>query len=165
MLGDFTLLVRQSVLVSRCSISASIKHLAQRQIPGPLSETLAGGGFSVAPLPRRCRGAQYTTTVRKQHKRQKISQEEMLQRYVSHIPTRYLKWCGTTVFGQPQKGLAAAEGLRRAGYDGTGKTEATWVRSADERFPGHGSVPVYPVKGLATFCRYRGRRAHHQTAL
>nr|WP_255253529.1 transposase [Serratia sp. JKS296] len=32
-----------------------------------------------------------------QHKRQKISQEEMLQRYVSHIPARHFKmvqYCG-----------------------------------------------------------------------
>nr|WP_236591452.1 transposase [Serratia liquefaciens] len=28
---------------------------------------------------------------RTQHKRQKISQEEMLQRYVSHIPSRHFK--------------------------------------------------------------------------
>jgi hypothetical protein len=56
---------------------------AQREIPGPLSETPAGGGGSVVH--------QYYDHNTQQQKRQKRSQEEMLWRFVSHIPSRHFK--------------------------------------------------------------------------
>ncbi len=80
---------------------------------------------------------QYYDHRTQQHKRQKISQEEMLQRYVSHIQARHFKMVRYYGFGQPQTGHAAAEGLQRAGDDGTGETKAAQVRGTDEKLPGH----------------------------
>ncbi|MFB9085286.1 transposase [Erwinia tracheiphila] len=57
------------------------------------------------------------------HKRQTLSQEEMIGRYISHIPARHFKdGALLRLSGQPKAGHAAAEGLRSAGDDGTGKT-------------------------------------------
>ena len=80
---------------------------------------------------------QYYDHRTQQHKRQKISQEEMLQRYVSHIQARHFKMVRYYGFGQPQTGHAAAEGLQRAGDDGTGETKAAQVRGTDKKLPGH----------------------------
>jgi Putative transposase. len=77
---------------------------------------------------------QYYDHRMQQHKRQKIGLEEMLQRYVSHIPSRHFKMVRYYgFFGQPQAGHAAAEDLRSAGDDRAGKTETPRVRGADER--------------------------------
>ena len=32
------------------------------------------------------------------HKRQMLSQEKRVGRYISHAPARHLKWCSTTIF-------------------------------------------------------------------
>ncbi|RAP70109.1 transposase [Candidatus Erwinia dacicola] len=74
-------------------------HFAKRPaglgaaIPRPLSETPASGGVATPSLPRWLCSTQYYDHNTQKHKRQKLSEEEMLWlwRYVSHIPARHFK--------------------------------------------------------------------------
>jgi len=138
----------------------SVKYLGRYLKPPPVA----------ASQLRHYRGGavvhQYYDHRTQQHKRQKISQEEMLQRYVSHIPARHFKMVRYYGFLANRKrgtllpkvydalAMTVREKPKRPGFSG-----------ADERFPGHRSVPVYPLQRSVAFCRRRGRRARHQTAL
>jgi hypothetical protein len=84
---------------------------------------------------------QYNDHNTQQHKRQKLTQEEMLWRYVSHIPARHFKMVRYYGFlANRKRGTLLPKVYNAQEMTVREKPKRPGLSGADERLPGHRSV-------------------------
>ena len=84
---------------------------------------------------------QYYDHNTQQHKRQKLTQEEMLWRYVSHIPARHFKMVRYYGFlANRKRGTLLPKVYNAQEMTVREKPKRPGLSGADERLPGHRSV-------------------------
>lgn len=124
------------------------RSLAERQISGPLPEATAGvGGGAVVH--------NYYDHRTQQYRQQTLTQEEMIGRYISHVPAKHFKMVRYYGF---LSGRKRGELLPKV-YEALHR--AARLRRADEGVPAHGSVQMRPVWQPAALQQCTGWQTHH----
>ncbi|NJD86364.1 hypothetical protein EWM60_20790 [Candidatus Erwinia dacicola] len=94
------------------------------------------------------------------HKRQTLSQEKMIGRYINHVPARHFKMVRYSGFlANRKRGSVLPKVYEALEMTPRKKAGEARVCGADEGLPGYRPVPVHPVRRTAAFCRRSGRNA------
>nr|WP_249324838.1 transposase [Enterobacter mori] len=96
-----------------------------------------------------------------QYRQQALTQEEMIGRYISHVPAKHFKMVRYYGFLSNRKRGSLLPLVYEALNMGEEKTGAAGLRRADEKVSAHGSVQMHPVWQQATFQQCAGQQTRH----
>jgi len=91
-----------------------------------------------------------------QYRQQTLPQEEMIGRYISHIPAKHFKMVRYYGFlSNRKRGELLPKVYEALEMEERKKTGTTGLRCADEGVPAHRPVQMHPVRQPAALCQRR----------